>query len=1054
MPPSRQSSLKGNQSATSSISPSSNLPSISTQAGKAPIRTSSGTTTGVSISPNVSSPTTINGKGTSNSFDIAGPPSNPQASMMAAGGRSTPQLASVFANPGSLIVNRPGSASAINRRRSEHTVASPIDQHSSHHWPSNSPIFGSSHHQTHAQSATSSHFHPYQNVFEEQGISYEDDEQDKGHGAFRRASASISANSSGGRWTPTILSNMLRKAEGRFSPVSTFTHHNTATNAASSSHKTAQPISPRFKIVTSEPEEMTQEEGEVTSTHDQSIHGGRRTPSRYRPQTESGPRLGLVIEQPSQEASNLTMNTEPESGNGIRSTSQTNHRISGVFSPSSPATRQMHPLSHSHKMSTASSTSASSHSIKMHSPQMMTHSRHASLHKANLQSSPNMAPSTGSGANASPLIVPQARRGAINLRHAKRRGKGGVGAAGRRRQRATSHSVPIHIQIARLLRLIFWALIHPLGACKSFSSFVSTTMFDIDKAFRDPRTGNRVWRPAWLGAYVPLLIWLGVSLSSTFTVLIWHTEVFQGLDRLSTYLQSLGLTGRVILGLLIFITTFPPLPLYSTLIILCGFSFGLIQGFIISYIAALSGAIIVFIMSRSLLKGWMVGLLNQSGGLKKVVRAIEKRPKLLFLVRLAPYPYNLMNTLLASSPTLTLKTYTMCTALALPKLLVHCGLGTTIKNFAAYNGAASSSEHPIGGSTAAKGDSLIGDDHTSADQAKASETAELIKHVFGLVGVVLCVGIFFYLFSVARKAVDEELDEDELAADEYELMATDEEDSVDDLEEDELNIANGGFDSSRNVSSDGSREDVSYSQRNSSQSFRRSNNVQFAGRTSNSDATLVDGRLANGGGTLSAVKHKAHETNDGATPLFIAPSSSVDGGVHGDGSGNTAKDGGYFNAWGYTPSSRSLNGTLTSGGGGGAGNAFVSKRYMDSQTSLVESIAEMEKHANAMSDFEGDHDIYGTANDQRHDISIEFSPPPMKIKHGQTINPGSAVGDDDDLDGLGERQKAGKVNRDRASRRSQMGYEEDHFGGIANDQAAGDDHRAITPRRMSKTGKN
>lgn len=1033
MPPSRQSSLKGHQPPiTSPISPSFNTSSISSQAGKAPIRSASGTTTGVSISPNVSSPTTINGKGTANSFDLAGPTSNAHGGIIGAGGRNTPQSATVFSNPGTFVVNRPGSASAINRRRSEH-IASPIDQHSSPHWPSNLPNYGQSQQSHHPHTATISHSHPYQNVFEEEGITFDDDEQDKGHGASRRASASIAANNSGGRWTPTILSNMLRKAEGRFSPVSTFANHNAAINTASSSHKNAQPISPRFKMVTSEPEELTQENEEAAfNTNDQHAHSGRNTPACYRPQTESGPKLGLVIEQSSQEASNFIMNAGSGSGYGGRSASRNHSKTNGAYTPSSPATRQMHPLSHAHKMSTASSTSASSHSIKMQSPQMMSHSRHVSLHKNSLQSSPNIGPSSGSGANASPLIVPQARRGAINLRHAKRRGKSGAG--GKRRNRATSHSVPIHIQVVRLLRLAFWALLHPLGACKSFSSFVTTTMYDIDKAFRDPRTGNRVWRPAWLGAYVPLLIWLAVSLSSTFTVLVWHTEVFQGLDRLSTYLQSLGLTGRLILGFLIFITTFPPLPLYSTLIILCGFSFGLIQGFIISYIAALSGAIVVFVMSRSFLKGWMVGLLNQSGGLKKVVRAIEKRPKLLFLVRLAPYPYNLMNTLLASSPTLTLKTYTMCTALALPKLLVHCGLGTTIKNFAAYNGAASSS------GTNSKGEPLIGDDHANADQAKASETAELIKHVFGLVGVVLCVGIFFYLFSVARKAVDEELDGDDLAADEYELMATDEEDSADGLEDDELNIANGGFDSSRNVSSDGSREDVSGSQRNSSQSFVRSNGVQFAGRNSNSDATLV-----NGGGMLNVMKHKAHESTEGATPLFIAPSSSVDGGIHGDGSGNTAKDGGFFGAWGYTPSSRAMTGSQSSIGGG---NAFVSKRYMDSQTSLVDSIAEMEKHANAISGFEGDHDIYGTANDQRHDISIEFSPLPVKAKHVNAIKQQSAISGDDELDGEQERQSLLDVDRDRASRKSQMGYEEDHFGGLQEHEI--DDSRAITPRTTSK----
>lgn len=163
----------------------------------------------------------------------------------------------------------------------------------------------------------------------------------------------------------------------------------------------------------------------------------------------------------------------------------------------------------------------------------------------------------------------------------------------------------------------------------------------------------------------------------------------------------------------------------------------------------------MYLLSKSLLRGWMTSLLQKSGGLKKVVRAIEKRPKLLFLIRLAPYPYNLMNTLLASSPTLTFKTYVTCTALALPKLLVHCGLGTSIKNFAAYHGAGTdavpstlngTSQAPSAGSAAAS--------------TSTSHTAESIKKAAGVLGVGLCIGIFLYLFSVARKAVDEELDDE------------------------------------------------------------------------------------------------------------------------------------------------------------------------------------------------------------------------------------------------------------------------------------------------------
>ncbi|KDN51306.1 hypothetical protein K437DRAFT_216382, partial [Tilletiaria anomala UBC 951] len=235
--------------------------------------------------------------------------------------------------------------------------------------------------------------------------------------------------------------------------------------------------------------------------------------------------------------------------------------------------------------------------------------------------------------------------------------------------------------------------------------------------------------------YIPIMIWLGISLGSTALVITFHEHVFSLLDQLSSTLRRWGFKGRLALGALIFLTTFPPLPLYSTLVILGGFSFGLWEGFVVGYVSALTGAIVVFLLSRTLLRNWMERLLAKSGGLKKVIRAIEKQPRLLFLIRLAPYPYNLMNTLLASSSTLTLKSYTLCTALALPKLLVHCALGTSIKSFATYQ--------PRGGGGTAK------------DDDGTASTAEKVKEIFGFVGVALCIGIFLYLFSVARRAVDE-----------------------------------------------------------------------------------------------------------------------------------------------------------------------------------------------------------------------------------------------------------------------------------------------------------
>ncbi|WFD39892.1 uncharacterized protein MJAP1_002874 [Malassezia japonica] len=305
-------------------------------------------------------------------------------------------------------------------------------------------------------------------------------------------------------------------------------------------------------------------------------------------------------------------------------------------------------------------------------------------------------------------------------------------------------------------------LVHPreLAACVWRRGAAQARYWD--EAFREPDTGARCWHPPWLHAYIPLMIWLGVTLASTAIVVVFHSAVFGMLDALSVALRRRGVVGRVLFGVMIFVTTFPPFPLYSTLVVLSGFAFGMWQGFMVSYVAALLGALTVFSLSRSFLHGWMTRLLRASGGLSKVVRAIEKQPRLLFLVRLAPYPYNLLNTLLASSTVLTLRTYMLCTACALPKLMVHTALGASIKSFAQYHAPASSGNMGV----------LVAETHEPE-----KERAETVRQVASFVGIALCIGIFFYIYHVTSRAVDdlEDKSEGEAAAELDELLGTSEE---------------------------------------------------------------------------------------------------------------------------------------------------------------------------------------------------------------------------------------------------------------------------------------
>ena len=175
-----------------------------------------------------------------------------------------------------------------------------------------------------------------------------------------------------------------------------------------------------------------------------------------------------------------------------------------------------------------------------------------------------------------------------------------------------------------------------------------------------------------------------------------------------------------------------PLPLYSTLIILSGYTFGPWIGAIISYFAALTGALVVFIVSRALIRESIEHWLASCTSIRRVIRAIDKRPKLLFLIRLAPYPYNVMNCLLAASPTLTLHTYTVCTALSLFKVIIHTSLGASIHSFRDY--------------------------HTQPDSVEKGTTSGIMARIWTIVGIILCVLILIYLSIIARRAVDDELD--------------------------------------------------------------------------------------------------------------------------------------------------------------------------------------------------------------------------------------------------------------------------------------------------------
>ncbi|RXK37892.1 hypothetical protein M231_04891 [Tremella mesenterica] len=249
-----------------------------------------------------------------------------------------------------------------------------------------------------------------------------------------------------------------------------------------------------------------------------------------------------------------------------------------------------------------------------------------------------------------------------------------------------------------------------------------------------------------------MLGWVGTTLGFLLAAGIWKGELFHALDNLSKQLYAMEYEGKFIFGFLIFITTIPPLPLYSTLIVLSGYTFGVWEGFLISYMASLIGAVIVFVVSRTFLRDVIGRSLQSSPTATSLLQIIPDNPHLLLLIRIAPYPYNLLNVILASSPSLTLFNYTACTALSLCKLVLHTWIGAGIHDLSSWHkrpphhdlhsphGPRPWHHHRPPWSTG----------HGSQDDTMGRDD---VKFYSTIVGVTMCLVLFVYLTHLAKRAL-------------------------------------------------------------------------------------------------------------------------------------------------------------------------------------------------------------------------------------------------------------------------------------------------------------
>ncbi|KAJ3365278.1 hypothetical protein GGF32_009783 [Allomyces javanicus] len=162
----------------------------------------------------------------------------------------------------------------------------------------------------------------------------------------------------------------------------------------------------------------------------------------------------------------------------------------------------------------------------------------------------------------------------------------------------------------------------------------------------------------------------------------YRAEIMQQSARFAEFVRGHTVVGPLLLTMAIFSTMFPPIMGLSTILYLCGYIYGFPGGFAPAYLGALGGACTCFLLAHSYLRGYASRALARYPSARALRHTIDKRGlKLLILIRLAPYPSNMVNVLLATSSSISLRTFALASALTFPKYLLQVYIGSSLSTF-------------------------------------------------------------------------------------------------------------------------------------------------------------------------------------------------------------------------------------------------------------------------------------------------------------------------------------------------------------------------------------
>ncbi|KAF2217916.1 hypothetical protein CERZMDRAFT_24179, partial [Cercospora zeae-maydis SCOH1-5] len=186
--------------------------------------------------------------------------------------------------------------------------------------------------------------------------------------------------------------------------------------------------------------------------------------------------------------------------------------------------------------------------------------------------------------------------------------------------------------------------------------------------------GQQLWNSLSPAQKALTVIALVITNILVILALVFSERIFHALAPAAKRWREMP-AGWLILWIMTFFVSFPPMIGYSTCVTIGGFVFGMPGWFILAS-ATVVGSTCSFLISRTVLKNFVSRMTEKNTQFAALSLVLKHDGlQLLCLVRLCPLPYSFSNGAISTIPTVTWGNFMLATAIASPKLLLHIFVG-------------------------------------------------------------------------------------------------------------------------------------------------------------------------------------------------------------------------------------------------------------------------------------------------------------------------------------------------------------------------------------------